>query len=175
LSYRFWNGRLGQDASVVGRAIRLNGRSFTVVGIAAEGFQGDGVFAPDVWLPLNMAPDGAARLLTTKRGGGWLIVGGRLAPGVSTRQAADQVDAIGRALDREDPTAGNAHRLRLLESSRTPGNRSLIGRFIAVLMIIVALVLAVACANVAGLLLARATSRQHEMAVRMAIGAGRTR
>ncbi len=174
LSYGFWNSRFGRDPAAIGRNVRLNGETFTIVGVTPQGFQGNGIVAPDVWIPLNMAPN-AASFPTASRGGGWLIVGGRLKADVSLTQAADEVDAIGQALNREYPSTGSMPGLRLLESSRTPGNRGLIGRFVAVLMIIVALVLAVACANVAGLLLARAMARQHEMAVRMAIGAGRGR
>src|SRR5207237_2941781 len=175
LSHRFWKTRFGDDPSAIGRTIRLNARTFTIVGVAPDGFQGNGLVAPDVWIPLNMASDSAA--IFEARGGGWLIVGGRLKPGTSIEQAADEVDALGRAPERQSPTStgGGVTGLRVLPSSRSPGNRNVIGGFVAVLMIIVGLVLAVACANVAGLLLARATSRQHEMAVRMAIGAGRAR
>jgi predicted permease len=160
LSYRFWNSRFAMQASVIGQTVRLNGRPFTIVGVAPEGFQGTGVVSPDVWLPLN---------------GGSVVIGGRLKPGISMAQAAGELDALGRVLDREYPTGGARRELRLLPSSASPGNRRLIGRFLAIVVIIVTLVLAVACANVAGLLIARAASRQHEMAVRMAIGAGRAR
>src|SRR4051794_2299700 len=176
LSYRFWNSRFANLLSAVGQTIRLNGRPFTIVGVAPEGFQGTGVISPDLWVPLNMALTGMSQQqLLTNRTGGWLIVGGRLKPGLPLAQAEDELNALGRALDREYPTGGPPRELRLLRSSQSPGNRGVIGGFLAVLMIIVALVLAVACANVAGLLIARATSRQHELAVRMATGAHRGR
>ena len=174
LSHHLWKRRFGENLSAIGQIIRLNGRPFAIVGVTREEFQGTGVLSPDLWAPLNMATPESQGSRRTSKGGG-LIVGGRLKPGTSIAQAADDLEALDRALDAEYPASAAARSLRLLPSARSFGNRGLIAGFLAVLMIIVALVLAVACANVAGLLIARATSRQHEMAVRMAIGAGRAR
>src|SRR6266496_1686537 len=102
-------------------------------------------------------------------------MGGRLKPGVSVPQAASELDALGRALVREYPDPAGGRGLRLLPSSRVPGNRGVIAAFVALLTVIVSLVLVVACANVASILLARGAARRREIAVRLAIGAGRAR
>ena len=176
LGHGFWKRRFDKDPAVVGQALRLNGQSFTVVGVAREEFQGTGVLAADVWLPLNMVASGDPResVLTARRAG-WLVMGGRLKPGVSMPQAAAELAALGRTIDHEYPDPAGARGLRLLPSSRVPGNRGLIAAFVALLTVIVSLVLVVACANVAGILLARGASRRREIAIRLAIGAGRVR
>ena len=165
LSFGFWTRRFGGDPDIVGRSIRLNGRMVTLVGVAPQGFQGTGIVSPDMWLPLS--PRGRTQ--------GAVIVGGRLKPGISTSQSAAEVASISQILDREEARQVGTLRLGLLSSSRAAGNRNVVAGFAVALMIIVSLVLAVACANVAGILVARATTRRREMAVRTAIGAGRGR
>jgi predicted permease len=177
LSHRFWSRRFNNDPAVVGRTMTLNGHPFTVIGVASEGFHGTGVRALDVWVPMNMAPAvnsrGAPTL--TDRAADWLLVGGRLKPGVSVSQAAAEMDVIARTLEREFPEQNRSMGLRLMASSPVPGNGGPIVAFLALLMVIVSFVLIVACTNVAGVLLARAAARRQEMALRLAIGAGRAR
>jgi predicted permease len=177
LSHRFWSRRFNTDPAVIGRTLRLNGQPFTVVGVASEGFHGTGVRALDVWVPMTLmsavTSRGAATL--TDRAANWLLTGGRLKPGVSVSEAAAEIDAIGRTLEREYPEQNRETRWRLLPASPVPGNAGPMVAFVALLMVIVSFVLIIACTNVAGVLLARASARRQEMALRLAIGAGRAR
>ncbi len=177
LSRRFWVRRFNGDADVVGQTIRLNGQPFTVIGIAPEGFQGTGVTAADAWMPLNMLPamNNQTEAVFANRDGGWLVIGGRLKPGVSVAAAAGEVAALGQALAREYPNTPVTKGLLLLPSSLVPGNRALVAVFVALLTGMVSFVLLVACANVSGILLARGAARRREIAVRLSLGADRGR
>ena len=182
LSHRFWTRRFQTDPSVVGQTFKLNGQAFTVVGVASEGFQGTNVLAADLWVP-------AAMTATLRPGHSlkWMqvLMGGRLKPGVSLRQAAAEIDLIGSTVYGKQPLMpepfGRPARqtvpgLSLVEASPLPGPfRLLIAGFLALLMGLVSMVLVIACANLAGVQLARATARRREIAVRLAIGAGRGR
>jgi predicted permease len=164
LSYDYWRRRFNGDDSVVGRPLLINGRPVTVVGVAAPGFEGTGVRACDVWLVIG--PDGA----------GSVVAGARLRPGVPLATAAAEVATIGHAIDRERGAApGQARLLNALPFSRAGGNRNVVFGFAGALMVLVSLVLAAACANVAGIMLTRATARAREIALRAALGAGRGR
>ena len=132
----------------------------------------------DAWVPLNLASIASPRFgseIFRNRRGVWLVMGGRLKPGVSLAQANAELDAIGKALQTEYPQENRGKGLKVLTSSLVPGETDSVGGFLAVLLGIVALVLLVACVNLAGMLLARASTRRREIAVRLAIGAGRAR
>jgi putative ABC transport system permease protein len=178
LSDRFWKGRLGADPGAVGKTLRLNGQPFTVVGVAAQGFRGSyETFDTAVWVPLAMHESiRRTGLDYEKRGWGWLQGMGRLRPGLSLAQAQAEVDRIGRQLAEERPQDNEGHGYALHPAGAMPeawrgGAVSLLGFF----LLLVTLVLLVACVNIAGVLLARATSRRRETAVRQALGATRGR
>jgi predicted permease len=163
LDHDFWVRRFGRDPAVVGRVLRVNGRPRTIVGVASEGFQGTGMQTRDIWLSMDADKKGS------------VLAAGRLRPGGSVDQAARQIGAIGDSVARARGSSQNLQRLTALPYNRAGANRNLVAGFATAVMILVSLVLAVACANVAGVMLARSTVRQREMALRTALGAGRTR
>ncbi|HEX8283359.1 MAG TPA: ABC transporter permease [Pyrinomonadaceae bacterium] len=188
LSHGAWRRRFGSDPAVVGRHLRLNGRQFTVIGVAPEGFTSTfPVFAPDVWVPLAMQrqvlPTGD---MLDSPGAEWLHMTGRLKPGVGVEQAAARLGALRGSYEDAHP---ELNRPALGEPERTRGRgvelvpvgsfprklRGALYGFAALLLVIVNLVLFIACANLTSLLLARASTRRREVAVRLALGAGRWR
>jgi predicted permease len=178
LSYQFWRRRFDGDPGIVGGTLMLNGQPFSVVGVAREGFHGTSVLTTDVWVPITMvgalSPRRTSSILTGRENA-FLVMGARLKPGVTVRQAQAETSTIGLALQKEFPDANRGKNFRVVASSPIPGNGAPFAVFMAILMGIVGLVLAIACANIAGVLLARATARRREIAVRLAIGAGRWR
>lgn len=178
LGHEMWRRRFGSDPAVVGQQVHINGFPFSVAGIAPPGFQGTTLLRPDIWLPVSMmtqAMPSRSESLFTSRSSTWLFMGARLKPGVSLAQANAELDAIGVALEREYPQSNARMRFRAQAAAAVPGMTGIVAGFIGVLMGIVTLLLLIACANLAGMLLARGAARRREIAVRLAIGAGQAR
>jgi predicted permease len=177
ISHALWQS-LGGTEAVLGQHLRVNNHVLSVIGVAAAGFRGPmGAVATEVWLPLALQPMVAPDGDLDQRGFSWLEVVGRLATGVSREQAAASLAARHQQLASAYPDLLSPEGSVMLDAFGTvPGQmRGGVGAFVAILMGLVGLLLLITCINVAGMLLARAIERRREMAMRLAIGAGRGR
>jgi predicted permease len=173
LSFRLWQRKFNGDASIVGKAVRLGGKPATVIGVASEAFATLGTDDPDLWLPLlqhSYFVEGS-KSLTDPKFDGTILMWGRLAPGVSTSMAKQEMLSLTNQLRRLYPTeiwdreyiavTPGAHFLSLED-----------GRPVLPLVgLLVLLILAIACANLGGLLMARGAGRQREIQLRFDLGA----
>jgi predicted permease len=176
VSHRFWRDRLGAE-SIAGRTLTIAGRSVPVIGVLPDGFQGPGgLFAPDVWLPLEHADTlGLPRRLLTQQEP-WLTVVGRLAGGVTPAQAEADLAALASRLPAPaDPKDARERRLGFFAMRDGHPEVRGLAPYVWIAMAVIGIVLLIACFNVAALLLARAAERQREIGIRTALGAGRWR
>lgn len=176
----FWENEFASDPKVVGRTVRLNGRDFTVIGVAPRGFQGMWLFMrPDFYMPLAMAPAFSTNPLKKffeDRDDRELNVKARLKEGATVAQARNELAVLARSLEREYPefNRDRGAAVRTQFEMRTRGD-DINWKFSVIFSVLAVAVLLVACTNVAGLLLSRASTRTREIAIRLSMGAGRFR
>ncbi len=171
ISHRFWRSRFGGREDVVGRTLLINGTACTIVGVMPRDFwfplPWRSSQAPEIWTPLKVTPENPGR------GSHWLLVIGRLKAGVEAARAGSELRTIAAAIEQAHPETNTG-----MGAAVVPVREQLLGavsRDYGLLLAAVGLVLLIACANIAGLLAARTSSRSTELAVRSILGAGRMR
>lgn len=185
VSHAYWRGALGGRTDIVGSVVTVNGRPMAIVGVAEPGFIGfDRTATPDLWIPVRTAIlAGILPPSFEQRGARAFLAAARLAPGVSVERAQGAMGLAASRLHGIDPgvwtdVRGDVRRLTVLPESRVrvpPNSRGAVVGLAGVLAGAAALVLLLCCANVAGLLVARAAGRGREVGIRLSLGAGRAR
>jgi macrolide transport system ATP-binding/permease protein len=178
ISYQLWQRRFQGDPQIVGKTQRLNGVLHTIVGVAPEGFYGTFVgWAMQFWVPVSMEENfQAGGYKLEDRGARWIEGYARLKPGVTLKQAQQEIFSVATRLEADYPETNRGRGIKLWPLWQTPfNNAGTLLPTLEIMLAVVVFVLLIACANVGNLLLVRSFARRHEMTVRMAIGAGRGR
>ena len=175
VTHRFWEREMGADPGALGSTVSVNRVAYTVVGVTPQDFRGHMIgLEPDIYMPMAQAPVMKGRNDLDNRGASWHMALGLLAEGATLEQLQEQLAALGTALAEAHPRTNQARSFRAQPLGPVPaGGRGGIRLFVTALLGMVALILLVTCTNVAGMFLARALSREREVAVRRALGAGR--
>ncbi len=179
LSHAYWQQRFNGDPAVIGRPIRINSKPFTIVGVAGPGFHGSvSGLSYDLWVPIGAHTAAVGRNLLDVRGSRWLMLIARMAPGSSHQQVRAELDSI---IDGMRTTFASQNRYidyrsAVFSLDNAPdGGIAVLRPVLLILSAVAAVVLLITCANLAGLLLARSSARQKEIAIRLSMGAGRWR
>jgi len=178
ISYRIWKDRYNFDPNIIGRTQFMNGVQHTIIGVAPERFHGTFVgYSFSFWVPTSMQETfDTTGYKLEDRGARWIEGYAILKPGVSRQQAQAELNSISQRLEKDFPDTNRGHENQLVPLWKTPFNGAgNITSTLAITMAVVFLVLLIACANVSNLLLARSLLRRHEMTMRLALGAGRSR
>ncbi len=184
VSYRFWQDRLGSDPSVIGQTLRVNGHVCTIVGVGPRDFVGASpmVFAADLWMPVSTDPRVAPELADNaleRRDVAKFHVAGRLQAGVTAARAEAELDAVARQMEQEDGDPDwnrKGRRVSLLPGGKViPVRKQDLPFLTGFFTLLGGMILLIASSNVANMMMARASDRRKEIAVRLALGAGRGR
>ena len=178
ISYQMWQERFHGDPGIIGKTQMLNAMPHVIIGVAPEGFYGTFVgWAMQLWVPSSMQETFSGGVYKLEdRGARWIEGYVRLKPGVTPQQAQSEISAVAKRLETTYPATNRGRGVRLFQLWETPFNNA--GALLPTLSIalaVVCFVLLIACANVGNLLLVKAFGRRHEMTVRLAVGAGRSR
>ncbi len=191
ISYRLWRREFAGDRSAIGQTMRLHNQQYTIVGVAPASFTGMvPLLAPEIWLPIahmddvepggiiDIAPSPTGNTNLERRGYRWLFMKGRLRAGATASGASANLHVIATRLQQANPETNKQRDLNALPTNDVhihPVADRAVRPIAAGLMVAVVLMLVIACANVASMLLARASARSREIGIRLAIGAGRGR
>jgi macrolide transport system ATP-binding/permease protein len=178
ISYRTWQDRFNGNPGIIGRTQVLNGLPYTIIGVAPQGFYGTFVgYSIQFWVPTSMQERfDAGGYKLEDRGARWIEGFAKLKPGVTRKQAQEEISAVAMHLEAAYPATNRGRGVRLLPLWQTPFNKaSELLPTLGITLAMASLVLLIACANVSNLMLVRSFARQREMTVRLAIGCGRGR